>query len=122
MGLGRFWIKHGPGSPGSTAKAITKDFLKWKKEYPSASKNELLEYTLISRMKTHEMIGKKFITSKQKNEILQKIEGKLFRLIVYIDYFENPDSQKSYLEFPDLYNTAKSVMKEVMIKYAPGME
>lgn len=122
MGLGKFWIKHGPGSPGATAKAITKDFLRWKNECPNASKNELLEYTLISRMKTHEIIGKQLITLRQKDEILKKIEGKLFRLIVYIDYFENPDSQKSYSEFPDLYNTAKAVMKEVMSKYAPGIE
>lgn len=82
MGFGDFILKHGPGSPGSIAKAVTKSYLKFKKQFPNASKNELLELTLAGRMKTHEIIGKKFITQETKEIILKKIEGQLYRLIV----------------------------------------
>jgi len=122
MGFGDFIMKHGPGSPGSIAKAVTKSYLKFQRQFPNASKIELLELTLAGRMKTHEIIGRKFISIEDRDMILRKIEGKLYRLIVYIDCFENPDSRKTYQEFPDLFIKAKSIMKEVMQKYAPGVE
>jgi len=35
-------IKHGLGSPGATAKAMTKDYLRTRLEHPHATEEELL--------------------------------------------------------------------------------
>ena len=70
MGFGKFLLRYTPGSVGHSAKTMTKDFLKWKLERPNASKRELLELVLTTRMATHKLIGKQFIDPTMKSEIL----------------------------------------------------
>jgi hypothetical protein len=119
MGFSKFWIKHGPGSPGATAKAIAKDFMKWKGELPQASKSELLINTLLTRMTSYTMLGLQPLSEKEQEELLKQSEGKLRKLIRLIILHENPAALEVLMTDP---RTMLEVIHEAVNKYAPGVE
>jgi hypothetical protein len=77
MAFKKWTLKHGLGSPGSIAKAITKDFLKWKKECPDAPIDELLLYTLMTRIITEKIAGFTPLSNDDQIEIVNNCKGSL---------------------------------------------
>lgn len=71
MGIGKFWIKHGPGSPGSIAKAVAKDYVKWKREFPKVPRTQLLRKTLSTRMVSYTMLGLSHLSEVEQAELLK---------------------------------------------------
>lgn len=49
MALGKWWLKHGPGSPGSIAKVMAKAFKSIQGRNPTLGRDEVLRQTLESR-------------------------------------------------------------------------
>lgn len=122
MGFGKFWIKHGPGSPGATAKAIAKDFMKWKRELPQSSTPELLKKTLLTRMTTYKMLGLQPLNQEQQEELLKRSEGKLIDFILHLVHNENPAASEALMTAPKTYQAMLEVIHEVVREYAPGVE
>lgn len=120
MGLGKWWIKHGPGSAGSIAKAMAKDFMRWKHEEPSATKEELLFCTLSVRMASHKIFGLEVLSVEEQIELIRKCDSDLVRIIQYIIHMENPTATEVMFTFPELYKTMLDVIIETVNKYAPG--
>jgi hypothetical protein len=122
MGFGKFWIKHGPGSVGSIAKAVTKDFMKWKQEYPSASKAELLRKTLSKRANSYSLLGLKPLNQDKQEEMLKESNEKLTKLIELIFHNENPASLETVFSAPEVYRLMLQVILEVVDKHGPGID
>jgi len=122
MGFGKFWMKHGPGSVGATAKAIAQDFVKWKRELPKSSKPDLLRKTLLTRMNTYSMLGLQPLNQEQQEELLKGSEGKLAYLILGIILYEYPAVQAAPITAPKTYQTMLDVIREAVHDYAPGVE
>ena len=49
MGIGDWLRRHGPGSPGSVARAMARAYVHLKATSPNASRTEILSATLMSR-------------------------------------------------------------------------
>ena len=49
MGLAKLWLTHGPGSPGSIARAMANAYVRIRIMHPEASAQELLATTLMTR-------------------------------------------------------------------------
>lgn len=122
MGLGKFWIKHGPGSVGSIAKTVAKDFMRWKQELPEASKDELLRNTLLTRVASHSLLGLMPMSEDEQEDVLKNSDGKLTKLIQAIVHNENPAASETLMTAPQVYRTMLQVINEIVHKYAPDIE
>ena len=114
MGIGKWFLKHGPGSPGATAKAVIKDYLKWKQEYPNYNQDELLYCTLLTRVTT----GKKFAkisppSDSTMRHLIRAWRGDIRKLIVYIVVRETPGGENILMNNPQTHIDILSVIEEV---------
>jgi hypothetical protein len=116
MGLGKWWLKHGPGSPGAIAKAVTKQYIKIKNIYPSASKDEILHLLLNDRINSENLFGIKPINNDEQIAIIRDCDGSLKKLIVYIVHRENPEADNTAVNFPDIYRNMLQVINEAVDK------
>ncbi len=116
MGLGKWWLTHGSGSPGDCAKAIVMDYLKWKAETPGVSENELLLMVLMTRMSSRQHFGLTFLSHNEAESVVAKIDGSLPELIMYILCYEddkiNNGTQAVYWQIENIVN-------ETVYKYCP---
>ena len=121
MGSGKLWIKWGPGSVKSSAKAISKDYVKFKKELPTASINELFHLTLENRMDALRRFGQPTLPMGAKIDLLGQCENNLSKLIFGIMLFENPYANEAlHNAETDLLEEMLDVIIETVNKYAPG--
>lgn len=116
MGLGKWWLKHGPGSPGAIAKAVTKQYVRISNIYPSASKDELLHLLLKNRLNSENLFGIKPIDNDEQIEIIKDCDGSLKKLIVYIVHRENPEADNTVINFPDIYRDMIQEISDVVDK------
>lgn len=114
MGLGRWWITHGPGSPGSVAKAMARAYSTMKATYPTASKDELLLITLRTRYSESE------IDNDTADTMSKDSEGRLVQLTLQVIMRENPAATGAMMNAPDVYAEMLSVVQEVTARLAPG--
>lgn len=118
MGIFNWWLTHGPGSPGSITKAITKDYNKFRSEFPSDSEDEILQMTFENRLSAEESLGFPLLDESETNKILgQVINGDLKKLIVFFVHRENPEADKVMLKQPDVYRSMHDVIRKVINKY-----
>ncbi|UCE79400.1 MAG: hypothetical protein JSV13_01850 [Nitrospiraceae bacterium] len=110
MGIVKLWLKHGPGSPGSIAKSLSEDYVKWRNIYPSASHEELLGHTLKNRLLTEKMFRFEPLTEKEQERLIKRFNGSLKELIVFIVQRENPSAAKQR-------SSMMEVINEVMENY-----
>ena len=89
MGLGKWWLTHGPGSPGDCAKALVMDYLKWKAENPGVSEKELLFMVLATRMGSRQHFGQTFMSLDESKAVVEEVEGGLPELIMYVLCYED---------------------------------
>ncbi len=54
----KWWLKHGPGGPGGTARQQARLYKKLKAARPSATDKQVLEYMRMTRMAVAEKTGK----------------------------------------------------------------
>lgn len=114
MGLGRWWMTHGPGSAGSIAKAMAKAYSRIKAAYPGSSKGELLFMTLRSCYSETQLDDGTAI------EIVRMSEGYLAALTLQVVLFENPAARGARLQAPEVYAEMLEILKEVTAEFAPG--
>ena len=122
MGIGKFWIKHGPGSPGSIAKSVIKNFVKLKQQFPTASKEELLSLTLKHRVNTYQKLGLRPLHADDQKKLLDKANGKLLSLILLVIYIENHTAYETILTYSNIRQSVFDVISDVVLKYAPGID
>jgi hypothetical protein len=125
MGIGKFWMKHGPGSLGSLAKNMTKCYIVNKESLPSYSNEQLLALTLESRIQAQFQTKK--INALQpcdeegkeisELELVQKHNWDLKELILYVAHCEIPEVDNACLKLPDLYQVIIEIIDEVVNKY-----
>lgn len=113
MGLGKWWITHGPGSPGSVAKAMAMAYSRLKAYYPTASQDELLLATLRSRYSEGE------IDNATANKIVKDSKGRLAELTYQVIILEIPAASGAMLNAPDVYGKMLEVIDEVTAKFTP---
>jgi hypothetical protein len=113
--VGRWWITHGPGSPGSVAKSMARAYSRIRAMYSKASKDELLMMTLCSRYAVVRKIDD--ITA---NQMVKDSEGRLAKLTLHVIRREIPTATSAMLNAPDVYLEMLDVIEEVTAKFAPG--
>ena len=134
MGLGRWWITHGPGSPGSVAKAMANSYRRIKAAYqtasqagaeieritgcrlkdPIVSQDELLLATLRCRYSQQE------IDDNTANRMVKDSDGHLSQLTLQIIMLEIPAATGAMMNAPQVYTDMIDVVMEVTSKFAPG--
>jgi len=114
MGLGKWWITYGPGSPGSVAKAMSKAYSRIKAANPTVSKTELLLITLRTRYSESEI---DYATA---NKMVRDSEGSLVKLTIQIIMREIPAATGAMYNAPDVYYEMLNVVQEATGKFAPG--
>ena len=114
MGLGKWWITHGPGSPGSVAKAMARSYTRMKAAYPTSSQDELLFATLRNRYSEGE------IDNATANKMVKDSKGLLAKFTCQVIMLEIPAATSAMLNAPDVYYKMLGVIDEVTDKFAPG--
>jgi hypothetical protein len=114
MGLGKWWITHGLGSPGSVAKSMARAYSRIKTAYPTASKNELFLATLRTRYTEVE------ISDATANKMVKDSEGCLAKMTLQVVMAEIPAATGAMLNAPQVYAKMVDVIEEVTAKFAPG--
>lgn len=114
MGLGRWWITHGLGSPGSVAKAMAKAYSRLRVAYPAAANAHLLFLTLRSRYTEFE------IDDATVTKMIEESEGSLAKLTLMVIHREIPAATGAMCNAPSVYLEMLDVVSEVTQKYAPG--
>jgi len=116
MGLGKWWLTHGPGSPGSVAKAMAMAYSRFKAYYPTASHDELLLVTLRSRYSEYD--GE--IDNATANKMVKESKGRLAELTNQVIILEIPAATGAMVNAPNVYLKMLEVVNEVTAKFAPG--
>ena len=120
MGLGKWWLTHGPGSPGSMAKAMAKDYVLWREETPGANEDELLALVLATRINSEIMVGFQDhppLDEQEQSNIISNIDGYLNKLVLYIVHRENQEADITKLGAPDIYAKMLEVIDDVVAKF-----
>lgn len=112
MGLGTWWMTHGPGSPGATAKAMASSYSRLRMAYPSASNVQLLSATLQSRYPD--------IDDSTAVRLIDECEGSLTQLVLIVIHSENSTADKAMANAPAVYLEMLKIVKDVVQEYAPG--
>ena len=111
----KWFLKHGPGSVGSVAKAMAESFMVFKETYPKSSQNDLLLKTLQSRIDAWETHGFPSLTIEEQQRWIETAQGSLSTLILYVLRHENPGLPREALSNFEVIE----VIHEVVDKYAP---
>jgi hypothetical protein len=114
MGLGRWWITHGPGSPGSTAKAMAITYSRIRAAYPNATKTDVLLTTIRARYSESEIDEDTVLG------MIKRSKGKLANLTQEIVLLENSAAIGAMINAPDVFGEMLNVIIEVTERYAPG--
>jgi len=116
MRLGKWWLKHGPGSPGSIARAVAKDYLRWKEEYPQESQNELLRKVLQVRILAERSVGLRSLTDEEQEQVVIECDGSLEKLILAVVHMENPAAEEARVNAPKVYKQMLNIIAETVKK------
>jgi len=115
MGLGKWWLTHGPGSPGSIAKTMAISYSRIRAAYPSATKTDVLLTTIRTRHSESELSEETALG------MIKRSEGRLEKLIQEIVFWEIfPKAVGAMMNAPEVYNEMLEVIREVTERYAPG--
>ena len=114
MGLAKWWITHGPCSPGSVAKAMAVVYSRLKTASPLLPKDDLLLATLRTRYSVSQ------IDDATANRMVKNSKGRLPELTSQLISLEIPAVTGAMLNAPDVYLEMLEVVREVTAKFAPG--
>lgn len=119
MGLGKFWLKHGPGSPGSIAKVMAQSYSLIKRDHPQLSHEELLARALarrytIARIASPELQERMLAAATSGFPNTKR--GSFTDLIFQIMQLENP---KAFPLPREVESLAVDVIHEVLDKHLP---
>lgn len=120
MGLKKWILTYGPGSPGSVAKAMAKTYNNIKKSCPNASERQLLEMVLKSRIDSNVLWGYSPMSLQQ---ISIKDVKNLADLTWKVELAEDQDGTINSLFLDnsgwETIGLIRDVIEEVTKKYAP---
>lgn len=114
MDLGRWFMVHGPGSVGSTAKAMAKSYSIIKAANPAASDEELLQLTLASRYPSGRL------EEAAAASMVEAAAGSLVELTRLVIHLENSRADTVMQNAPDVYDEMLDIIVQVTAKFAPS--
>ena len=114
MGLGRWWMTHGPGSVGSIAKRMAISYSLLRRKLEGASHEELLWHVLRTRYNVVE------IPDDEAARMVAAANGHLADLTLQVIKLENPHASTVALRAPAVHMEMLSIVREVTEKHAPG--
>ena len=120
MGLGKWWMTHGPGSVGSVARTMAKDYTKVKAQNQTAAEEEILSKVLFNRMIAHQTVGSSTLNQIDPLELIEESEAKLTKLIFLVLQLENPTVSQVMLTAPRTFFTMLEIINEVVAEHAPN--
>lgn len=91
MGLSKWILTHGIGSPGAIAKSMAKSYMHYKKINPFLSGELLLRHVAENRIDLEKKLG--IMNPFSVEEILKKAEGDLKHIIRFFVMIESQDSK-----------------------------
>ena len=115
MGLLRFILKHGPGSPGSTAKAMGVAYKRFRRKEPGAAHHQLVAAALAQR---YELISR--ADAGQQGRMLDASGGSFTTLVMEIVKLENPRGYEGISTTVGLREQCYTVVNEVLRRYVPA--
>lgn len=114
MGIARFILRHGPGSPGSVAKAMAKWYTRITSARPDLTHEQVLYATLRSRY-PEQKLGEDAL-----QQMLAESKGDLATLSMLVVHFGNAAANESMLTLPDIYAQAIEIVRDVTAAHAPA--
>jgi hypothetical protein len=116
MGLSKWLMTHGIGSPGSIAKAMMTNYMELKKREPSLSQNQLFILTAKLRIDAEKRLG--IINPFSLEEIVKTTKGDLKNMIMLFVMIESQNSIGLPQELPlKTQSLISEVISEVVDKY-----
>lgn len=117
MGFSKWILTHGIGSPGAIAKSMAKTYMTYKEIYPNLSNEQLLMHVAGNRINIEKKLSK-IINPFSVEEILERSEYDLKKIIKFFVLIENQDSNGFPREFPiKTQFLVSDVISEVVDKY-----
>ena len=114
MGLGKWWMTYGPGSPGSVAKRMAVSYSLLKRGAAGASHDDLLLMTLRARYNAAE------IPDHAAAQMVAASEGQLAKLTLQVLQLENPRVSMAAMRAPTVYEEVIEIIRDVTARHAPG--
>lgn len=112
MALTKFWLKHGPGSPGAIAKRMARSYVTLCRRNPESSHEDLLRLMLAQRYTVIVLAS-----PERQRAMLDAAEGHLANLIVDICKLENP---RAFPVSPEVYTTMMVVINDMIAAEIPA--
>ncbi len=120
MGPGKLWLTHGPGSPGSIARAMANAYVRIRSANHEMSKRDLLCMTLMSRY--GELNPKSTLGEEMLQMLFQAIQAgeSLSELTIQVWHRENPMALRAQIDplGQSAYSQAVQIIKEETAKIA----
>ncbi len=113
MGIGKWWLKHGPGSPGSMARAMVTSYRSIQARMPNLTRTQLLAETLESR---YALAPSRWsIPAEVRQEILAEVQDQIVLLIVAVFLVER-DNQSRLADWETSPLIVRRLVMEVIIE------
>ena len=119
MGVGKWWLKHGPGSPGSVATAMVGAYRSIRARRPGLAQNLLLAKTLESR---YALAPDRFsIPIETRRKLLTEVQDQLVWLVVAVFLLER-EAQGRLADWETAPLTVKRPAMEVIVEVVSDLD
>ncbi len=124
MGLHKFLMKHGIGSPGHVAKTLAKRYKVWKQTHPTADERTVLRSLLLERIAAQTTIGgpRQYHLLRADPSAVDELLSQnpdLFSIIMLSIFVEHPELTGSYVP-AEAFKMLSTVVPEVLDSETPG--
>jgi len=119
VGVGKWWLKHGPGSPGSVANAMVGAYRSIRIREPGLAQNLLLAETLESR---YALAPDRFsIPIETRRKLLAEVQDQLVCLVVAVFLLER-EAQGRLADWETAPLTVKRLAMEVILEVVSDLD
>lgn len=122
MGLGKWFLKNGIGSPGATAKTFAKQYNSLPKIDHDSEWEEIFSILYIQRVQTYERMGNlggNIFSSIDMKSVTNFSQGDLTLFVFEMMFIETSQFRNSITKSKDTFTLATEVMYETIVDNAP---
>lgn len=123
MGLGKWFLKNGPGSPGSTAKTFAKLYNSIPKREHDSEWEEVFTVLYKNRIQAYEKIGNigdNIFSAIKMENVVDFSDGDLPLFVFEMMFLETSKFRDNIVGNEDVFILATEVIREVIIENAPS--
>lgn len=120
--ISKLFITYGPGSVGSIAKWMAKNYTIAKKKFPEKSHRELLLYIIEARYPDGKAIIGPERLPESKEKIIEKCHESLEEITIYIIHTEHKELDEILIKRPSLYRDVIGVIRETLNRFLPNIK